>query len=143
MAGEVEVLARGWTIYVDKFGRGTNYVRIGGLKTLTLSSSKKDAQITDFEDQGQEAHLVATRTKEIKLVGNYLENAMGVQDQGQADMEWLAEQIGAASLGRFKLVSPSGKERSFMGSVVIDDVGGNVDEATGWGATITRSGPDL
>lgn len=137
-----KVLARDW---VASINTGTYvspvWVEIKGLSTLTFSNGKNDADTTDFNSDGWEEHIVASRNAELAIEGMYLEDPSdGSRDPGQEAVETLSETMGNDSLGDFKLVSPGGTGKRFYASAQIGDVGGGNDDPTSWGATLTRSG---
>lgn len=137
-----KVLARDW---VASINTGTYvspvWTEIKGLNTLTFSNGKNDAETTDFNSEGFEEHIVASRNAELGIEGLFLEDPSdGSRDPGQEAVEALAELMGNDSLGDFKLVSPGGTGKRFYASAQIGDVGGGNDDATSWSATLTRSG---
>jgi hypothetical protein len=135
--GITKVLAREWVVSINT---GT-YVapvwkEIKGLNTLTFSSGKNDADTTDFNSEGYEEHIVASRNAELSIEGLYMEDPSdGTRDPGQEAVEALAELMGNDSLGDFKLISPGGAGKRFYASAEIGDVGGGNDDATSWSAT--------
>ena len=141
MAGEVKILARDWDLTVSDGAATPEFVAIGGITGFTFGASKTDADITTFDSEGSNEHLVASRSRTLSVEGKYMETTLGVSDVGQARIEVLAAAIGAASIADFKLKSPGGAIRTFKGSVKLGDIGGENDDATSWGFEITVSGP--
>lgn len=139
----VKVLARDWTIEINKgtFGTPIWVNATCGLNTFTFSNTKNDADTTDFCSEGYLEHMVASRTSEIVGEGFYLEDeSTGDRAEGQELIETLAEEVGNSSLGDFKLTSPGGNIRRFFASSMIADVGGGNDDPTAWGFTLMISG---
>lgn len=139
---KVKVLARNWLIEINE---GTDvapqWIKIGGINSFTLSNDKEDTDTTDFDAGGYGDHIVAGRSFEISFEGFFLEDPLtGERDEGQQAVENLAEKIGYESLGQFRMTSPSGKAKTYRGSAGVGDVGGGVNDATSWGATITVAG---
>lgn len=139
---KVKVLARNWLIEINE---GTDiaplWVRVGGVTSFTLSNDKEDTDTTDFDSGGYGDHIVSSRSFEISFEGFFLEDPEdGSRDPGQQAVENLADKIGYASIGQFRMTSPSGIAKVYRGSVGIGDVGGGVTDATSWGATVTVAG---
>jgi len=139
---KVKVLARNWLIEIND---GTDvvpvWVRIGGINSFTLSNDKEDTDTTDFDAAGYGDHIVAGRSYEISFEGFFLEDPDdGTRDDGQQSVENLADKIGYESLGQFRMTSPSGVAKTYRGSVGVGDVGGGINDATSWGATVTVAG---
>lgn len=125
------ILARGWTF---KIGAQA----IGGILQFTPAAQGKKTITTIFANQGQESHVVASRTKSIKLSGLYFEDpSTGVRDAGQAAVEALAEQMGDASVGSFTITSPGGHIGTFTATAIMDAPGGGGnDDETKWECTL-------
>lgn len=134
-----KVLARGWKLEIA--GTDDTFTQIKGLASISFSNGKNDTDTTDFDSEGVQEHIVASRSQEISAEGFYLvDKKTGNRDEGQEAVETLAEQIGPESIGQFKITSPAGKAKLFNASANIGDVGGGNDDATSWGVTLTVSG---
>jgi hypothetical protein len=135
-----KVLARGWKFEV--YDTDTLlYVEVTGINTFTFTRGKNDADTTDFDSEGYEEHMAASRNFEITGEGFYKEDlSTGDRDLGQEIMEDYAELVGEDSLRQFRMTSPGGTEKEFNASVNIGDVGGGNDDPTSWGFTLTVSG---
>jgi hypothetical protein len=134
MAGEVEILARGWTFTCE----GSP---IGGINKFSWDPGEaKEADTTDFDSLGNQEHFIASRGSTLKLDGGYLENESGGRDTGQAAVETLAAAIGADSLGTIVVTSPGGKTKTFEATAKLTAVGGGNDDVTTWGAELHVSG---
>jgi hypothetical protein len=132
------VLARDWTIEANA---GAGLKEVKGLDTLTFSDDDTKADLTKFEDEGNEAHLVAARGMTIRLAGKFLEDlSSGARDEGQNAIETLAAVIGYGSVAAFRLTRPSGKYAEFAGTVKMGDIGGGNNDPTSWNCEITRTG---
>ena len=139
----VKVLARDWTLEINNgtYASPSWINATCGLNTFTFSNTKNDADTTDFCSEGWMEHIVASRSMELTGEGFYLEDeSTGDRNQGQELIETLANQMGNASLGDFRLTSPGGNSRRFYASANIADVGGGNDDPTSWGFTLTISG---
>ena len=137
----VKVLARGWKVEVGNGANPETFIEIKGLKSLGFDNEKTDADTTSFDEDGAKSHIVASRGSKLSLEGNFLEDQTnGSRDPGQQAVEDLAELIGPASLGNFRLTSPGGKMRNFIASANVSGIGGGTDDPTGWKADITVSG---
>lgn len=140
---KLKVLARNWTIEVNTGTEATpTWTKVGGLNTFTLSNDKEDADTTDFDSDGYAEHIVAGRSNEVSFEGSFLEDpADGSRDAGQAKIETLAEETGAAAMGQVRITPPSGENgKIYKGSFTVGDVGGGTNDPTTWGATMTVSG---
>jgi len=137
-----KVLAREWVVQINTGTYGTpTWTNIGGLTSLTFSTSKNDADTTDFDSDGQMEHIPASRSREIGLEGFYEEDAStGDRDSGQEAVEGYMDLTGAAGLADFKLTSPGGTAKRFYASVNVSDVGGGNDDPTSWNVTLTVTG---
>jgi len=129
-----KVLARDWTVTVG----GT---AIGGINSITFSSSKTNAETTDFASSGWAEHIVAERTRSMSCEGFFMEDEdTGDRNAGQSAIEALAELFSADSLGTFVLTSPGGTTYTFSASVELADIGGGNNDPTSWGFTAEVSG---
>lgn len=136
----IKVLARRWKVEVKDATTG-EFIKIGGLTQLGFSGDKTDADTTDFDSDGAEEHIVASRSKSVTFEGHYLEDPVnGARDVGQEAVEEIGELTGEESLGDFRLTSPAGTVRTFRGSVNVGEVGGANNDPTKWSATVTVSG---
>ncbi len=114
---------------------------IGGLNTLTHSPSSTDAETTDFNSNGRSEHIKAERGESWTLAGFALEDvATGTRDAGQAAVETLANALGLASLGQFRITSPGGNTSTFMASAEVTLAGGGNNDPAAWQAALRVSG---
>lgn len=142
---KVKVLARDWKVEIQKPNAlEETYVEINGINSITFGSSKNDADTTSFDNGGVNTHIVASRGYSLSVEGMYLVDVnTGERDEGQQLTEDLADQIGPASIGGFRVTDPAGNVRKFMASVNVGDVGGGNDDPTSWGAECTISGKPI
>lgn len=119
---------------------GGQYVQVKGLTEKFLKVGKQDADITTDLDLVYDNHLVARRNAELSVKGHRLEDDNGDADTGQAAVEALAEEVGASSIGKFKLTFPSTATRIFNASAAMDSLGGANDDGTDWGCTLKQAG---
>jgi hypothetical protein len=139
--GAIKVLARGFKFEINT---GTDlapqWVQIKGLTSFGVDSDKEDAETTDFESAGFAEHMVAGRSYEISLEGHFLEDAAGVRDPGQEEVDALAEEVGETSLGSFRMTTPKGKVWTWKASAKVGGPGGENNDPASWSATLTVSG---
>jgi hypothetical protein len=141
----IKLLARDWKFYLNT---GTVaapiWTQIKGINTWGLSSSKGDVDTTDFDSDGTEEHMVASRGLEQTLSGHLLEDPdNGDRDPGQEAVEALAKLKGHESLKQLKTVSKGGTVN--IGLVSADAAagggGGGNDDTVSWEAKFKYSGP--
>jgi hypothetical protein len=133
-----KVLTREFLVEVSD---GDSNLPIGGIRTITLNTSKTDADTTDFDSGGWAEHFVGERSASVTLDGVYIEDPdSGDRDPGQARCEALALLVGPASMGEFTITSPAGAARVFSGSVQVSGPSGGRNEASTWQAVLTVSG---
>lgn len=134
-------LARDLTIEIASSGSGGSYLPIKGLNSLTHSPTSTDADTTDFESDGVSEHMKAERGESWTLAGFSLEDVLnGDRDPGQLAVEALAQQVGLASLGNFRLTSPGGNVATFAASAEVTKGGGGNNDPASWQAVIRVSG---
>lgn len=135
-----KVLARDLLVEVLTAAPST-YTQVKGLNTIGFSPSTNRADTTDFDDDGNLAHVVASRGLVINLEGFRLEDESGGdRDPGQAKCEELADAMGNASIGTFRLTSQGGEVWTFSGSVEVVANGGGNDDPAAWTCNIEKSG---
>jgi hypothetical protein len=123
---------------------GTGYVEVKGIEELTLGAETSDSTWTTKEDAGCQNGLIASRGKTIKVKGKLLvDPATGTRDPGQAAVETAAALVGYASLVSVR-ITPAPSDQStpeeFSATIVLDDVGGDINKEVDWGFTATRRG---
>lgn len=139
----VKVLARNWKLYIFDEANSTtvdNYQKIGGLNSFTIGNDSETTDTTDFDTDGYNTHLISGRSNSLSVEGSYKEDETGARDLGQELVEKLAEKVGAASISKFRIMSPNGTVREFNVSATVGDVGGGVSDTTSWGASFQVSG---
>ena len=138
-----KIIAREFTWEIESTTAGT-WVAIGGLTTFSRSPSKTDAVTTDFDDDGEETHMVAARSAAYTLEGHYLEDSgTKARDAGQARAETLGLEVGATSIGNWRYTTPGGTVVTFAGSCVITGPGGGSNDSASWSCAIMRSGAEV
>lgn len=141
---KLKVLARNYKIYIEDPQTADTFQQIGGIESLTLSFDAEDVETTDFDTDGYQTHLIASRSQEIELEGSYIiDPSTGDRDAGQQLVEDLAEKVGHESLGKFRVMNPAGKVTEFLASVTLGDQGGGVKDKASWGATLRVSGKPI
>lgn len=135
-----KVLARDLLIEVLTAAPST-YVQIKGLNEIDFAWETNRADVTDFEDNGNLAHLVASRGQTMTLRGFRMEDESGGdRDPGQAKCEAIGDLIGNDATGTFRLTSQGGEVWVYNGSVQVTPNGGGNDDAGAWECEIVRSG---
>lgn len=133
-----KVLARDILVEIEI---ATVFTQIKGLNSLSVSPTTNRADTTDFDDDGDLAHMVVSRGTQITLDGFRMEDESGGdRDPGQAAVETLAEAKGTSSLGSFRLTSPGGEVWTFQASAEVTPLGGGNDDPSSWQAVIEVSG---
>lgn len=115
---------------------------IGGLTSLTFSTSKTDTDDTDFDSDGEAEHKVAARARSITFAGFYKEDpATGDRDAGQEALLALADAIGYDSLKPFRITTPGGNMTEYSVSARVDGpAGGGLNDNSGFNGELTVSG---
>ena len=67
-------------------------------------------------------------------------HARGIATPGQAAVEVLAQAVGLAALGSFRVTSPGGNVDSFLASAEVTTAGGGHNDPAAWSAKLTISG---
>lgn len=114
-----------------------------GVNTFSKSEESETADTTSFGSQGQAESQKMQVSKSLTLEGHRLKDpATGMLDPGQAEVETLAERLGAESLGRIRFahVLDTSWEVWTCHVKMGESGGGNNDKVT-WSAEFTRSGP--
>lgn len=138
-----KILARSFNFEVNT---GTTlvpvWVPIRGINTFSVDNAKSDADTTDFDDNGRDAHLPASRSLSIKLDGFFMvDTTDGARDAGQAAIDVLGDAIGPAGLAPFRYYHEvSNKGKQFSASFVTTGPGGGKDDPAAWSVEITSSG---
>ena len=133
-------LARDLTIEVESDTPDV-FLHIGGLNTLTHSPSTSRADTTDFDSNGHDEHLVASRGETWTLAGFSIEDvATGDRDEGQEQVEAIGKLIGLGGLGNFRITSPGGNVILFEASAEVTLAGGGHNDAAAWQAVLTVNG---
>lgn len=128
-------LARDLVIEVSD---GSEYVVIGGLNSLTHSPSTTRADITEFDSNGHDEHIVASRGETWTLAGFAVEDVnTGERDEGQLIVEVLGRQIGTLAWGYFRITSPGGNQIVFQATAEVTLAGGGHNDASQWQAVLT------
>jgi len=61
MSGVTKFLARDLTFEINEDGSGDTWVEVKGLHSLTHAPNSTDADTTDFQSEGHDEHLKASR----------------------------------------------------------------------------------
>jgi len=129
-----KVLARDW-------GKKIGSTEIKGIHAFSIASQKQDADVTDFESNGRNEHVVASRGTTITLEGYFMEDvSTGARDPGQEAVETLAGLVGPTSIAAFTLTTPGGTTWVFNASADVEGPGGDTNAAASWKCTLMVSG---
>lgn len=137
-----KILARGWAFEISDGAPVATFIQIGGLNTWSVSVEKNDADTTDFDSDGWNEHIVASRGRSISFEGLFMiDPVTKIRDAGQAEVEELADKIDYDSIREFRYYHvATGIGRKGFVSANVSDVGGGNDDPTSWGAEMTFSG---
>ncbi len=139
--GVTKFLARDLVFEIATDSSGSDFVEVKGLHSLTHSPSSTDADTSDFESQGHDEHLKAARGDTWTITGFTLEDVVtGDRDPGQAACEALAQLVGPAAMGVYRITSPGGNTITFTASIEVTLAGGATNDAAAWNATVKTSG---
>ena len=117
------------------------YLEILGLNSLTHAPSTSRADTTEFDSNGRDEHLIASRGETWTLAGFTLEDVdTGERDPGQLACEALGRLVGPAGMGYFRVTSPGGNAIYFQASVEVTLHGGGTNDAAAWQAVLTVNG---
>jgi hypothetical protein len=134
-------LARDLTFEIAEDASGDDWLEVKGLQSLVHAPSSTDADTSDFESEGHDEHLKASRGDTWTITGFYLEDVLtGERDEGQVAVEALSRLVGPAAMGIFRVTSPGGNTITFTGSAEVTLHGGSTNDAAAWNATIKTSG---
>jgi hypothetical protein len=132
-------LARDLTCEIENPDVPTTFIHIGGLNTLTHSPSTSRADTTDFDSNGHDEHLVASRGETWTLAGFSIEDVVtGDRDAGQEAVEAIGKLIGLGGFGNFN-TSPC-NTIAFEASAEVTLAGGGHNDAAQWQAVLTING---
>ena len=133
-----KVLARGWTF---EYRPTTTWIEIKGINSFDVSPESNDVDTTDFDSNGWNENMVASRGLGLTLEGMHLEDVnTGSRDPGQAAVETLANAIGPSSVGYFRMTSPGGNVKTFYATAKTSGPGGGNDDAAKWSVELTITG---
>ena len=139
--GTTKFLARDLTIAVEDPETPDSYITIGGLNSLTHAPSTSRADTTDFNSNGRDEHIVASRGESWTLAGFAIEDVeTGDRDPGQLIVEALGRARGLGATGSFQVISPGGNTITFDASAEVTLHGGGHNDAAAWQAAIQVTG---
>lgn len=114
---------------------------VGGINSWSPSPTLNRADTTKFSDQGNLAHLPASKGMTYTFTGfRQVDESTGARDAGQLACEQLSEQLGPDGIGQFRHSRAGGKVTVFFGSVTVTDGGGGNDDPDAWEIEIERTG---
>ena len=139
---QVITLARNVAFFINT---GTDAVpvwtEIKGLVQHSWNMTKNDADITTYDSDGWNEHVVASRAKGVTLTGKQKEDvATATRDPGQLACETTAEEVGYNAMKKFKMSFESGRNLIGVGSIQVTPSGGGNDDPNAWEAVINFSG---
>lgn len=140
---EEKVLIRDFELHINTGTHATPvWTKIGGLHPdLEFSSDKSEADTTDQDSGGFPTHFISTIAYSASAKGKRLEDpADGSRDAGQDACETLDNQVGSASVGEFKIVTPGNSTIIGYATVAVKPFGGGSDDASSWEIELKYSG---
>lgn len=129
------------TLFPLSIKTGSTWTPVGGLKTLSYSTSKQEADTTTFDTAGWNRSMITSRGATVSASGDALFDEDGVKDPGQAACEAAGDEIGAAAEATFRIALPSGDALEFTGTVTCTPFGGGVNAVAEWKVDITVTNP--
>lgn len=123
---------------------GVTWLPVAGMTEVSVdpSANGATADTTTFDSGGVYEQRVMQRGAMITLAGFvHKDSVTGVQDTGQARVDFLATLTGEASLGSVRFRHPMDTQWKVWGATVEGSAfGGKNNDESSWGAKITRSG---
>lgn len=139
-----QVNARGWIFEISD-GAGTPvWLRIKGLKKFSLKQAENEesTDTTVFESDGVHESQAMQRGASMDLEGRFLLTDADVRDPGQARVDAVAALTGEESLCDFRFRHTVQDDWTvWEGWISLGERGGETNDKTSWGFTITKSGP--
>ena len=102
-----EFLARDFIFEIDTSTGtpGETWTEIGGINTWDLKEAGKDADATDFSNEGYSASMIVSSTMSVMLKGNF--NTDGAtRDPGQKAVEKAARTFGPNGIRSYRIWGP-------------------------------------
>lgn len=137
-----KVLAKDWIFEINT-GDATTAIwePIGGVKSFSYEADKTDADLTDFDSDGNTEHVPVRRSASLTVEGHVLEDpADGTRDPGQEAVEAAALAVGPGAIREFQITSPGGTVKTFNASAKVGGPGGGNDDDTDWSVELTITG---
>jgi hypothetical protein len=145
-ANYIEVLARDWKVTLDYIydsngSQVTKEIPIPYLESIGFDVTAKEADVTTFDDSGNESNIIVSRARTLRLQGLYKEDMVGkTPEPGMAALIALSEATGVQATGGFTVTSPAGVTRIFEANASMDSLGGSKDDPTKWACTLKLKG---
>jgi hypothetical protein len=123
---------------------GVTWLSVAGINDFSAdpSANSATADTTTFDSAGNYEQRVMQRGAMITIAGlRIADTQTGVQDAGQARVDFLGVQTGEASLGsvRFRYGSADPQWKVWTATVDPSAVGGKNNDMATWGAKLTRT----
>jgi hypothetical protein len=144
-----EFLARDFKFEIDTSTGtpGTTWTEIGGITTWDLKEAGKDADATDFSDEGYSSSMIVGAAVSIMLKGN-LNTDGDTRDPGQAACEAAARTFGPAGIKSFRIYGPrtaadfasADASIEFDAAVKLTGTGGGNDALLSWSVELLVDG---
>lgn len=131
--------ANNFPLYIQT-GEST-WVKVGGINTITLTPSRRDADTTTFDNAGWDRSTTVSRGLTVTAAGFALYDAAGVKDPGQVACEAISEEIGVAARGTFRIHTPGSTAYEFTGDVNVTAFGGGANDVAEWSIEVRVSEP--
>jgi hypothetical protein len=143
-----EFLARDFVFEIDTSTGtpGTTWTEIGGINTWELKEEGKDADATDFSDNGYSSAMITGLKLSVVLKGNL--NADGAaRDPGQKACEAAARTFGPSGIKPFRISGPRGvvfgsasASMTFNAAVKLMGTGGGNEALMPWSVELLVEG---
>lgn len=145
-----KTIARNWKFEVTGLLPSGDYslaawTQVRGISSFSTDPSKTDADTGDFDSEGWDEHLPASRGTSVSLEGHYLHDpATGDRDPGQEFLEALGEEVDVAGLCRFRVYHKlTGKGKEGDASVEAGGPGGGTNDPAAFSAAMRFTGKPL
>lgn len=111
---------------------------VGGLDTITPQPQTREADTTTFANAAWGTILVIGRGLTVSVSGKAMYDEDGAKDDGQAAVEALAEEVGRAARGTFRIALPAADSAlEFVADVKnVTPFGGGVNDPSSWSAEL-------
>ena len=119
-----------------------DWTKIGGRKDLTMTMSANKVDLKDVDSLGWADERILGYALSFGVTANRIEDEDdGSRDPGQAAVEAVMFETGAAAHLGFQIITPGGETWVFDAAPEVTPFGGDQDSGSAWSATLNCSGP--